>query len=82
MGHAPVREEHLVENARQRLEVGNRQLDQVIGLAGQGVGLLDFFGPVDELLEAPGVVRRMRRQGDVDEGEHSEPERLGGHAAR
>ena len=39
----PMRQEHVAENPRQRLEVRNRHLDQIVGLAGQRIGFLHLL---------------------------------------
>src|SRR5215510_12675937 len=76
MRHALVRQEHLVEDPRERLEIRNRQLDEVIRLAGQRIGFLHFLEAFDQLHEALGVVGRVCRQRHLHEHDHVEPERL------
>src|SRR5262245_15902298 len=54
---AGVRQEHVIENARERLQVRDHQFDKVVGRAGHGVGLLHLIEPIDEASKALGVVR-------------------------
>lgn len=80
MGHALVRHQHVVDDVGQALEVAQHHLEHVIGIAGQRIGLLDVVDAVDQLAKPLGVVGRVGRQRDVDEGDQAEAERLAGEA--
>ncbi len=78
MGHALVRHQHVVDDVGQALEVAQHRLQQIVGIAGQRIGLLDVVDAVDQRAKFLGVVGRMGGQRDVDEGDHIEAERLAG----
>lgn len=78
MGDALVRHQHIVDDVGQALEVAQHHLEHVIGISRQRIGLLDIVDAVDQLAKPLGVVGRMGRQRDVDEGDQAEAERFAG----
>ena len=69
MGHALVRHQHVVDDVGQALEVAQHGLQQIVGIAGQRIGLLDIVDPVDQRAKPLGIVGRMGRKRDVNEGD-------------
>ncbi len=78
MRHAFVRHQHVVDDIGQALEIAQHDLQQIVGVAGQGIGFLDFIDPSHQVAEALGVVGRVGRQRDLDEGQHVEAEGFAG----
>jgi hypothetical protein len=78
MRHALMRHQHIVDDVGQALEVAQHRLQQIIGVAGQRIGLLDIVDTVDQRMKPLGIVGRMGRQRDVNEGDQIEAERLAG----
>ena len=78
MRHALVRHQHVVDEIGEVFEVAQHDLQHVIGVAGQRVGILDIVDAIDQRAELLGVVGGMRRQRDVDEGDQVEAERFAG----
>src|SRR5712692_6095448 len=73
---APMRQENLIENARQSLEIRHHQLDQIVRLTGQRIGLLNLLQAADQLRKCLPTIRGLRRQTDLNEYEHIETYRL------
>ena len=78
MGDALMRHQHVVDDVRQALEVAQHRLQQIIGIAGQRIGLLDSVDAIDQRAKPLGVVGRMSRQRDVNESNDAEAERFAG----
>ena len=76
MRHALVRHQHVVDDVGQALEVAQHGLQQIVGVAGQRIGLLDIVDAVDQRAKFLGVVGRVGRERDVDEGDQVEAERF------
>ena len=78
MGDALVRQQHVVDDVGQALVFSLFVLLLFFGVAGQRIGLLDVIDAVDEAAEFCGVIGRVRRLGDMDEGDELEAERFAG----
>ena len=76
MRDALVRHQHVVDEAGEVFQVAQHDLQHIIGVAGQRIRLLDVIDAVDQRAELLGVVGRMRRQRDVNEGDQVEAERF------
>ena len=72
MRHALVRHQHIVDDIRQALEVAQHRFQQIVGVAGQRIGLLDRIDAVDQRAKLLGIIGRVRCQRDVDEGDQIE----------
>ena len=68
----------LLTRSERSLRSRSTTFSTIIGVAGQRIGLLDIVDAVDQRAELLGVVGRMRRQRDVDEGDQVEAERFAG----
>src|SRR5258708_20182157 len=68
---APVRQENLIEDTRQRLEIRHHQLDQIVGLTGQRISLLNLLKSADQLGKGLPTVRGLRPQPDLTENHHT-----------
>ena len=78
MGDALVRHQHVVDDVRQALEVAQHRFQEVIGVAGQRIGLLDIVDASNQCAKLLGIVGRMGRERDVDEGDDAKAERFAG----
>ncbi len=81
MRDALMRQEDVVQKGRERGQIGRDHLHEVIRFTGHGEGLLHFLHALHQLLEAPGIVRRMGRERHLHEGDDAEAQRPGSSAA-
>ena len=76
MRNRVVRQEHLVEHARQRLEIRHDQLDHVVRFARKRVRLLHVRNLLEQFHELLRIVRRVRGKSYLHECDDPEAERL------
>ena len=69
MRHALVRHQHVVDDIGQALEVAQHRLQEIIGVSGQRIGLLDIVDAVDQRAKPLGIIGRVGRKRDVNEGD-------------
>ena len=77
MGNRFLREEDIVENPGQSLEVGNGHLDEIVGYAGERTGFLHFLQSVNQALEALNIAGVVGGQRNLDKHHNIQLERLG-----
>lgn len=68
MRHAGLGQDQIIDDMGKPGEIAGRDLQEIIGIAGERIGLLDLPGLLDEILKPRGVFLGVGRKAHLNEG--------------